>query len=161
MVRSFELLMLTLMAFYFGIGTSLRLERYNKKHYRLLRNFKSSVPAANNDDFDIKAWINPNTRGGVLVWAGLFTLVPIGTNNILVSSSLESSTVGAYVGAIFVLLTNLLWVSTYVFRVANKDMTYAKQLRDYENAVLQKRLDELGEQEVQVLLDEIENEKIP
>ena len=26
------------------------------------------------------------------------------------------------------------WVGSYVFRVANKDMTYAKQLRSYEEA---------------------------
>ena len=65
---------------------------------------------------------------------------------------------GAYVGAIFVLLTNLLWASTYIFRVANKDMTYAKQLKDYENAVLQKRLEELADDEINALMEEIEAE---
>lgn len=35
------------------------------------------------------------------------------------------------------------WVATYLFRVVNSDMTYGQQLRDYEDAVLQKRLDEL------------------
>ena len=37
---------------------------------------------------------------------------------------------------------------SYVFRVANKDMTYAQQLKDYENAVIQKRFEELSEEEV-------------
>jgi hypothetical protein len=37
----------------------------------------------------------------------------------------------------------ILWTFTYMFRVANKDMTYAKQLKDYEDAVLRKRLEEL------------------
>lgn len=37
----------------------------------------------------------------------------------------------------------ILWTTTYVFRVANKDMTYVKQLKDYEDAVLRKRLEEL------------------
>ena len=36
--------------------------------------------------------------------------------------------------------------------------TYAKQLRDYENAVLQKRLDELADDEIQALMEEIEVE---
>eukprot|EP00965_Chrysotila_dentata_P258832 6213358-Pleurochrysis_carterae.AAC.2 len=43
----------------------------------------------------------------------------------------------------------------YVFRVANKDMTYAKQLRDYENAVIQKRFEELNNDEVDALMGEI------
>lgn len=29
------------------------------------------------------------------------------------------------------------WISTYMFRVANKDMTYAQQLRDYEKKVME------------------------
>jgi hypothetical protein len=29
------------------------------------------------------------------------------------------------------------WISTYMFRVANKDMTYAHQLRDYEKQVME------------------------
>ena len=29
------------------------------------------------------------------------------------------------------------WISTYMFRVANKDMTYAQQLRDYEKQVME------------------------
>lgn len=82
----------------------------------------------------MSAWLNPNTRGGVIVWSFLLILIPVAFYEYFVSTGLEETTVGAYVGAIFVLLSNLLWASTYVFRVANKDMTYAKQLRDYENA---------------------------
>ena len=36
------------------------------------------------------------------------------------------------------------WVSTYLIRVNGKKMTYHQQLEDYENAVLQKRLEELS-----------------
>jgi len=32
------------------------------------------------------------------------------------------------------------WISTYMFRVANKDMTYAHQLRDYEKQVMEVRV---------------------
>ena len=34
-------------------------------------------------------------------------------------------------------------------------MTYAQQLRDYENAVIQKRFEELSEEEVDALMGEI------
>ena len=29
------------------------------------------------------------------------------------------------------------WIFSYMFRVANKDMTYAQQLRDYESKVME------------------------
>ncbi len=51
------------------------------------------------------------------------------------------------------------WVATYVFRAATKGMTYAQQLRDYEEAVLQKRLDELSPEELAKLQAEIEQER--
>jgi len=105
---------------------------------------KSNEIASSEDKFDLSAWLNPNTRGGVIVWSIILVLVPVGFYNYFVSTGMEETKVGATVGAVFVLLSNVAWASTYVFRVANKDMTYAKQLRDYENAVLQKRLDELG-----------------
>eukprot|EP01031_Cornospumella_fuschlensis_P027993 gene27993-33804_t len=115
---------------------SSRLARYSRK-YRVLVSMASE--SSEQGKFDPAAWINPNTRGGVI--------------------GMEDTKVGAYVGAIFVLLSNVAWASTYVFRVANKDMTYAKQLRDYENAVLQKRLDELADEEINALMEEIEQEK--
>ena len=55
----------------------------------------------------------------------------------------------------YVGLGTVLWTSSYIFRVANKDMTYAQQLRDYENAVIQKRFEELSEDEVDALMGEI------
>jgi hypothetical protein len=120
-----------------------------------------STPVGAEEDgkFDLGAWFNPNTRGGVIVWSILLLAAPIGVYNYLVSTGLEDTKVGGYVGAIFVLLSNLLWASTYIFRVANKDMTYAKQLRDYENAVLQKRLEELADDEIEALMDEISAEE--
>ncbi len=111
------------------------------------------------EGFDPAAWFNPSTRGGVLVWAVLLTLIPIACYSFFTFQGYEGTTVGAYVGAMFVLLSNLLWASTYVFRVANKDMTYAKQLKVYENAVLQKRLEELADDEISALMEEIEREE--
>ncbi|EIE23386.1 hypothetical protein COCSUDRAFT_53324 [Coccomyxa subellipsoidea C-169] len=51
------------------------------------------------------------------------------------------------------------YISTYLFRVANKEMTYVKQLEDYEEAVMKKRLEEMPETERERLLQEIEQEK--
>lgn len=54
--------------------------------------------------------------------------------------------------------STVLWVATYILRVATKDMTYAKQLKDYENAVIAKRLEELDEDEIQALVEDIERD---
>lgn len=108
--------------------------------------------------FDLEAWFNPNTRGGVIVWSIILTTVPILLNNALVEGGMDSDKVGAYVGFAFVCLSMVGWASTYLFRVANKDMTYATQLREYENAVLEKRLEELADDEIQALLEEIEDD---
>lgn len=44
---------------------------------------------------------------------------------------------GNVVQLVLVLGLTLAWISTYMFRVSNKDMTYAQQLRDYEDKVME------------------------
>ena len=51
------------------------------------------------------------------------------------------------------------WSLTYLFRVGSKNMTYNQQLKDYEDAVLQKRLEEMSPEELAKLQEEIEQEK--
>ncbi|MDJ0634353.1 MAG: DUF3007 family protein [Xenococcaceae cyanobacterium MO_188.B29] len=51
------------------------------------------------------------------------------------------------------------WVLTYLFRVSTKSMTYNQQLEDYEQAVLQKRLEEMTPEELAKLQAEVEAEK--
>ena len=51
------------------------------------------------------------------------------------------------------------WVLTYLTRVFSQKMTYNQQLKDYEDAVLQKRLDEMSDEEIAQLQAELEAEK--
>ena len=62
---------------------------------------------------------------------------------------------GNIVQLTFVLGLSLAWVASYVLRVMNKDMTYVKQLKDYEDAVMAKRLEELPEAELEKMMDDI------
>lgn len=55
-------------------------------------------------------------------------------------------------------LSLVLWVSTYVFRVGTKGMTYAQQLRDYEDEVIKKRYEELSEDELAALSEELNDD---
>ncbi|MGB3768103.1 MAG: DUF3007 family protein [Phormidesmis sp.] len=52
------------------------------------------------------------------------------------------------------------WTATYLTRVVGKNMTYDQQLKDYEDAVLQKRLDEMSPEEVAALQAEVEQERL-
>lgn len=53
----------------------------------------------------------------------------------------------------------LAWVATYLTRALTKNMTYNQQLKDYEDAVLQKRLEEMTPEELAALQAEVEAEK--
>ncbi|MGF1602037.1 MAG: DUF3007 family protein [Thermosynechococcaceae cyanobacterium] len=64
-----------------------------------------------------------------------------------------------------VLVAGLLgWVASYLLRFFTKNMTYNQQLEEYEDAVLQKRLEEMTPEELEKLQAEIDAEsesKIP
>ncbi|RZC83182.1 hypothetical protein C5167_045968 [Papaver somniferum] len=66
---------------------------------------------------------------------------------------------GNVVQLVLVLGLTLGWISTYIFRVSNKEMTYVQQLRDYEDKVMEKRIEGLTEAELVVLLEQVEEEK--
>lgn len=59
----------------------------------------------------------------------------------------DSSSAGIWSQALLVVVL-IGWVGTYLFRVAGHKMTYNQQLNDYEEAVLQKRLDEMTDEEL-------------
>jgi len=50
------------------------------------------------------------------------------------------------------------WVLTYLFRVGTHKMTYNQQLKEYDDAVLQKRLEEMTPEELAQLQAELEQE---
>lgn len=82
--------------------------------------------------------------GGVVYW-------------VLRASGLDGMSAGIWSQVIF---TGALvgWLLTYLLRALTKTMTYNQQLRDYEDAVLQKRLDEMSPEEIAQLQAEIEAE---
>lgn len=56
-------------------------------------------------------------------WVQFFGVDPLRAGNVVQIIMVAGLTIG--------------WISSYVFRVSNKDMTYAKQLKDYENKVME------------------------
>ncbi|GAC1460360.1 MAG: DUF3007 family protein [Chamaesiphon sp.] len=87
---------------------------------------------------------------GVFAVGGLaYLLLQVaGLNNLQAGVWSQLVLVGGLVG----------WLLTYLFRVGTKQMTYNQQMKDYEEAVLQKRLEEMTPEELAQLQAEIEQE---
>jgi len=49
------------------------------------------------------------------------------------------------------------WLASYLLRVVTQSMTLNQQLQDYEDAVLEKRLEELTPEELAALQQDVEN----
>ncbi len=74
-------------------------------------------------------------------------------------AGLEDVNAGIWTQA--VLMGGLLgWLLTYVGRAVTQTMTYNQQLKDYEDAVLQKRLDDMTPAELAALQAELEQDKL-
>jgi len=101
-------------------------------------------------------FLDPGTKGGIVFLSIIAIALPIvGYNFMTGPLGFDIVLAGNVILVGYVGLGTVAWVGSYVFRVANKDMTYAQQLRDYENAVIQKRFEELSEEEVDALMGEI------
>ncbi|XP_057791523.1 uncharacterized protein LOC131008606 isoform X2 [Salvia miltiorrhiza] len=94
----------------------------------------------------------------ILIGVGL-TAAGIGLKSGLEYIGVDPLQAGNVVQLVLVLGLTIGWISTYIFRVSNKEMTYAQQLRDYEDKVMQKRLETLTEAEIEALLEQVEEEK--
>lgn len=120
----------------------------------------SSSSDENKVEKGLPFWLDIGTKGGAIVWSFILFVVPIAIYNLVitVNKNVDPLDVGVGIGVGFTVLAMLGWMSTYIFRVATKDMTYAQQLKDYENAVIAKRLEELDEDEVLALVEEVEKD---
>ncbi|KMZ75802.1 hypothetical protein ZOSMA_10G00700 [Zostera marina] len=99
------------------------------------------------------------TRKDVLLIGLGVTALGIGLESGLEFAGFDSLKAGNVVQLVLVLGLTIGWISTYIFRVGNKDMTYVKQLKDYENKVMEKRMDGLTEVELNALLEQVDEEK--
>jgi len=114
----------------------------------------------NENKSSLPVFLDPGTKGGAVVLSLLLFIIPIIGYNVAVGVfGVDEIEAGRDIGVGFTVFTMILWGASYIFRVATKDMTYAKQLKDYEDAVIAKRLEELDEDEVQALVEEIDRDQ--
>ena len=70
-------------------------------------------------------WLDPGTRGGAVFLSLVLFVVPIAGYSVVTNVfGVDEVDAGKYIGVGFTAVATLLWVSTYIFRVATKDMTY-------------------------------------
>merc|ERR1719252_132193 len=101
-------------------------------------------------------FLDIGTKGGIVFWTIVGIVLPFFAYSFMLENlGWDIVLAGNVILVGYVGLATVLWTGSYVFRVANKDMTYAQQLKDYENAVIQKRFEELPETEVDALMGEI------
>lgn len=53
----------------------------------------------------------------------------------------------------------IVWLLSYLLRVVSRKMTYNQQIKDYEEAVLQKRLEEMTPEELAQLQAQLEQDE--
>lgn len=85
---------------------------------------------------------------GIFVAGGLFY-------GVFKLVGLESMDAGIWSQAVLVMVV-LGWISTYLFRVGTRTMTFHQQRQDYEEAALQRRLDSMTAEEIAAMQAEIE-----
>lgn len=85
------------------------------------------------------------TAGGVAFW--LFQAIGLDSTNAGIWS--QALLVGGLV----------VWVLSYLVRALTQNMTYNQQLKDYEDAVLQKRWEELTPEEREKIQEEVREER--
>ena len=83
------------------------------------------------------------TRKDVLLIGFGTTAAGVVMYNSLQQFGMSQTNAGNIVQLTFVLGLTLVWVGSYLFRVKNKEMTYVKQLKTYEQQVMEKRLEEI------------------
>lgn len=87
-----------------------------------------------------------------------FFLAGGGVYVLLLTIGIDSQKAGIWTQAVLV-GGLILWLCSYVFRVLTHDMTYHQQIKDYEEAMIQKRWESLSPEEREKLQAEVEQER--
>ena len=87
--------------------------------------FNMSTENSNEKTNNLPMLLDPGTKGGALFLSLVLFIIPIiGYEVVTLGFGVDGVEAGKWIGVGFTLFTTVLWVSTYIFRVATKDMTY-------------------------------------
>lgn len=84
--------------------------------------------SASSEGNKLPFWLDIGTKGGAVFWSLVLFIVPIlGYNFVTGVLGYDEIEAGKWIGVGFTGVALLAWGSTYLFRVATKDMTYVSQ----------------------------------
>jgi len=114
-----------------GSSSSFDLHHNNQRHSQPLTPLylSGAEEGGSNKDDDEKSklpfFLDANTKGGALVLMVVLFVVPYLGYQVMVNTlGYDEIDAGIAVGMGFTVFSTLAWMSTYLFRVATKDMTY-------------------------------------
>ena len=88
-----------------------------------------SVNGGTPEESKLPMLLDPGTKGGALFLSLVLFVIPLlGYQVVTNVFDLDEIEAGKWIGVGFTVFTLVLWVSTYIFRVATKDMTYVRFL---------------------------------
>ena len=83
------------------------------------------APDTKQEKGNLPMLLDPGTKGGALFLSLVLFIIPILVYQVVTSGfGVDGIEAGKWIGVGFTAFTTILWVSTYIFRVATKDMTY-------------------------------------
>jgi hypothetical protein len=87
----------------------------------------TAVVTATTTSSKVPFYLDPGTKGGAVVGSVLLFLIPMLVYNVAIRAfHVDEIQAGIVIGVGFTVVATLAWVSTYIFRVATKDMTYVR-----------------------------------
>lgn len=86
-------------------------------------------PSGESKSSNLPFWLDIGTKGGAVFWSLVLFIVPIiGYNIVTGVLGYDEIEAGKWIGVGFTAVVMLAWSSTYLFRVATKDMTYVSNM---------------------------------
>jgi hypothetical protein len=105
------------------------INRNNKNGRSSTGLFLASNDGEKSSSSNLPFWLDPGTRGGAIFLSFVLFLLPlIGYSVVTSVFGADEVEAGKWIGVGFTAVATVLWVSTYIFRVATKDMTYVSDL---------------------------------
>jgi hypothetical protein len=98
--------------------------RNNKNTPATTTSSLSLSSSENNDNNKLLFLLDPGTKGGAVFLSLILFLVPWTGYNVVVAAGVDPIVAGRWFGVGVTVALSVAWVSTYIFRVATKDMTY-------------------------------------
>ena len=108
---------------------SKRMTFFHKQSYRKPSSLKMAdeTPAAK--ESSLPMLLDVGTKGGALFLSLLLFIAPIiGYEIATIGFGVDGIEAGRWIGVGFTFFTTVLWVGSYIFRVATKDMTYVSRV---------------------------------